>query len=96
MSGRYSWPLVVNHSDKLSGFVAVAPVGIVSFEAQLQGVALPTLAIWGSNDSIVPVAQAKRLCQQMPDAELNVGVILYGCPQSFVICGQRINFISIY
>jgi pimeloyl-ACP methyl ester carboxylesterase len=70
MSGRYSLPLVVNHSDKLTGFVAVAPVGIVSFEAQLPTVAVPTLAIWGSNDSIVPVAQADRLCQQMPDAEL--------------------------
>jgi pimeloyl-ACP methyl ester carboxylesterase len=69
MSGRYSLPLVVNHSDKLSGFVAVAPVGIVSFEAQLPGAAVPTLAIWGSNDSIVPVAQAERLCKVMPHAE---------------------------
>jgi pimeloyl-ACP methyl ester carboxylesterase len=36
----------------------------------LQGVTLPTLAVWGSNDQIVPVEQAERLCQQMPHARL--------------------------
>ena len=39
-------------------------------EAQLQGVELPALAIWGSNDGIVPVEQGKRLARLMPHATL--------------------------
>jgi abhydrolase domain-containing protein 14 len=52
MSGRYSLPLVSQNPEKLGGFVAVAPVGIPKFLGQLTGIKLPTLAIWGSNDSI--------------------------------------------
>src|SRR5258707_299204 len=68
LSGSYSFPLVVNHPNKLAGFVAVAPVGIATYEQQLQGNPLPTLAIWGSNDHIVPVEQAELLCQLLPHA----------------------------
>ena len=69
MSGRYSLPLVTRHPEKLSGFVAVAPVTIPSYEDQLKGIDLPTLAIWGSDDSIVPVNQAERLVRLMANAE---------------------------
>jgi abhydrolase domain-containing protein 14 len=69
MSGRYSLPLVAHHPERLAGFVPVAPVGIPSFEGQLKGNPLPTLAIWGSNDQIVPVEQADRLCRLMPKAQ---------------------------
>jgi abhydrolase domain-containing protein 14 len=68
MSGNYSFPLVVNYPDKLAGFVAVAPVGISTYKQQLRGNPLPTLAIWGSNDQIVPVEQADLLCQLLPHA----------------------------
>jgi pimeloyl-ACP methyl ester carboxylesterase len=68
MSGNYSLPLVVQHPEKLKGFVPVAPVGIPTYEKQLKGITLPTLAIWGSNDQIVPVTQAERLCHLMPNA----------------------------
>jgi pimeloyl-ACP methyl ester carboxylesterase len=68
MSGRYSLPVVANEPDKLSGFVAVAPVGIANFDKQLAGIALPTLAIWGRNDHIIPIEQADLLCRLMPNA----------------------------
>ena len=68
MSGQYSLPLVVNHPEQVGGLVAVAPVGIPTFEAQLANTAVPILAIWGSNDHIVPVTQAQRLCQITPQA----------------------------
>lgn len=68
MSGQYSLPLVVNHPEQVGGLVAVAPVGIPTFEAQLANISVPILAIWGSNDHIVPVTQAERLCQIMPNA----------------------------
>jgi pimeloyl-ACP methyl ester carboxylesterase len=68
MSGKYSLPVVANYPEKLAGFVPVAPVGIPTLEKQLQDIELPTLAIWGSNDRIVPVEQADRLGQLMPNA----------------------------
>ena len=67
MSGQYSLPLIAQHSHKLRGFVAVAPVGIDRYKEQLQGISLPTLAIWGSNDRIVPVSQADILLQTIPN-----------------------------
>ena len=69
MSGRFSLPLVSQHPERLKGFVAVAPVAISHFADQLQGVNLPTLAIWGSNDRVVPPEQADLLCDLMPRAE---------------------------
>jgi pimeloyl-ACP methyl ester carboxylesterase len=69
MSGNYSLPVVVHHPEKLKGFVAVAPVGISRFRKQLRGLDLPTLAVWGSNDRIVPVAQADWLVELMPKAQ---------------------------
>ncbi len=72
MSGGYSLPLVAQQPEKLKGFVPVAPVSIPTYEKQLQGIILPTLAIWGSNDQIVPVEQGERLCQLMPNARMVV------------------------
>lgn len=69
MSGNYSLPLVVHHAEKLSGFVAIAPVGIQRYQQQLKGISLPTLAIWGSNDRIIPPQQADLLVESMPNAE---------------------------
>lgn len=69
ISGIYSLPLVITHWDKLRGFVAVAPVGISGFSKQLKGIELPTLAIWGINDKIVPVTQADLLLKIMPKTQ---------------------------
>ncbi|WP_013323719.1 alpha/beta fold hydrolase [Gloeothece verrucosa] len=67
MSGGYSLPLVASHPDKLRGFVAVAPVGIGKYREQLKGIETPTLAIWGSNDRLIPVSDADLLVQLMPN-----------------------------
>lgn len=68
MSGCYSLPVVAHHSHKLTGLVAVAPVGISQLAPQLQGINLPTLAIWGSNDRVVPMQHADWLVKIMPQA----------------------------
>ena len=72
MSGGYSLPLVARHPDKLCGFVAVAPVRISRYEPELVGNQLPTLALWGSDDRIVPLEQAERLVRALPNARLVV------------------------
>ncbi|MEC4985613.1 MAG: alpha/beta hydrolase [Oscillatoria sp. PMC 1068.18] len=67
MSGGYSLPFLVNYPEKLSGFVAIAPVALASYQQQLQGIELPTLAIYGSKDRMVK--DADIFVQTMPNAE---------------------------
>jgi pimeloyl-ACP methyl ester carboxylesterase len=69
MSGTYSLPFLVDHSEQLQGFVAVAPVGIMKMSQKLAEIEVPTLAIWGSDDQIVPLEQANLLVKLMPQAE---------------------------
>ncbi|VXD25797.1 conserved hypothetical protein [Planktothrix serta PCC 8927] len=72
MSGNYSLPFIAQHSDRLRGFVAVAPVKIPQMAEHLQGISLPTLAMWGSDDKIVSLDHAELLQQFM----LNVQTII--------------------
>ncbi len=64
-SGGYSLPVVADDPSCLSGFVAIAPTNIPDYAERLKGNPLPTLAIWGSNDEIVPVENADLLCRSM-------------------------------
>jgi pimeloyl-ACP methyl ester carboxylesterase len=65
MSGSYSLPLATEDPSRISGFVAVAPVGIVKHESMLTRIAVPVLAIWGENDTLIPQAQADLLVRSV-------------------------------
>ncbi|MEC4984991.1 MAG: alpha/beta hydrolase [Oscillatoria sp. PMC 1068.18] len=67
LSGLYSLPFVANYSDKLKGFVSIAPVGILKFSQQLKGNKLATLAFCGSKDLMT--AQDDNLVKLMPNAK---------------------------
>jgi len=77
MSGGYSLPFVVKYADKLGGFIPIAPVKIREYEQGLEGIEMPTLAIWGSNDTaaqslrdrIVSIAEADLIVRRMPKAQ---------------------------
>ena len=51
--------------ERVSGFVAVAPVGIPQFAAQLRRISAPVLAIWGENDTLIPQEQADLLVRSV-------------------------------
>ncbi len=61
MSGRFSLPFVTEHPDQVSGFVAVAPVEITKYEKKLGQITCPVLAVWGENDTTIPVEHADVL-----------------------------------
>jgi pimeloyl-ACP methyl ester carboxylesterase len=68
MSGRYSLPLVTGHPERIAGFVAVAPVGIPAHRQKLKQITVPMLAIWGRNDTVIPLAHADLLIEEVPGA----------------------------
>lgn len=75
MSGAFSFPLVIRASDRVLGFVPVAPGGIRSNAKALRQVSVPTLIIWGENDRIIPLEESDVLAAAITDSRR---VILQG------------------
>ena len=68
MSGHFSLPLVTGNPDRLAGFAAVAPAGLVNYRDRLKDISVPVLAIWGGADHVVPMAHQDMLAQLAPEA----------------------------
>jgi abhydrolase domain-containing protein 14 len=71
MSGRFAFPLLAEHPDRLTGFVAVAPVGIEEWADRLgpASTAVPALLVWGEKDRVVPVSLARHLADRLSRSE---------------------------
>jgi pimeloyl-ACP methyl ester carboxylesterase len=61
MSGRFALPQVTEEPQRVSVFVAVAPVGIPQYRESLDRITAPVLAVWGEDDDIIPLEQADLL-----------------------------------
>lgn len=70
MSGGYALPFIIAHPERLTGFVAVAPVAIGTHRERLHEITAPVLAIWGEQDRIVPISDAELLVRTVKRGKL--------------------------
>ena len=68
MSGAFSFPLVIRATDRVLGFVPVAPAGIDANVKALEKVSVPTLIVWGENDQIIPLEESVVLTAAITDS----------------------------
>jgi pimeloyl-ACP methyl ester carboxylesterase len=72
MSGRFTFPYLLAHPERVAGFVPVAPVGAVEYAARLRACPVPALVVWGERDSVFPTSQARPLADAFVDARVLV------------------------
>jgi len=61
MSGRFSLPLATERSDLIGAYIPVAPAGIKTRRDHLRQIAVPTLIVWGTHDTVIPLSQSDAL-----------------------------------
>lgn len=69
MSGGFSFPLVVRATERVLGFVPVAPGGIDANYRALKKISVPTLILWGENDEIIPLEKSDVLAAAITDSK---------------------------
>jgi abhydrolase domain-containing protein 14 len=74
-SGNLSFPLILDHPDKVSGYIPIAPVGVKQYASKLKDNPVPALIIWGDLDRLFPVSMAPSLAAGFKTARV---VILSG------------------
>jgi abhydrolase domain-containing protein 14 len=60
-SGNLSFPLILDHPEKVSGYIPIAPVGVKKYASQLKENPVPALVVWGQRDQLFSPALAKTL-----------------------------------
>lgn len=68
MSGAFAFPLVIRATDRVAGFVPVAPAAIDAHLDALERVEVPTLVVWGENDEIIPLEKSDQLAAAITDS----------------------------
>lgn len=72
MSGGYAFPFLIEHPDRVSHFLPVAPVHIERHLDAVRKIDVPTLALWGGDDHLIPPEVGRQLVAAMPHADLRV------------------------
>ncbi len=75
LGGAYALSLYFAHPGLVSGLVLVGTVGVDTFRDRFQEIAVPTLLIWGGQDTVSPLDNAHLLQKQILNSRL---VILVG------------------
>ena len=61
MSGSFSFPLILERPDLVSGYVPIAPVRAPEYAKQIKDSSVKTLVVWGEKDRLFPPSQAQIL-----------------------------------
>ena len=77
MGALYAFPYAVAHPDEVAGLVPVAPAALDEWLPKLRDCPVPALVVWGSADTIVPVARADELAAALKNSRT---LILEGAP----------------
>ena len=77
MGGLFAFPYAVAHPDDVAGLVPVAPAGLDEWLPKLKDCPVPALVVWGSADTIMPVARADDLVAALKNSRK---LILEGAP----------------
>jgi abhydrolase domain-containing protein 14 len=72
MSGGFAFPFLIQHPERASGFVPVAPGGVDHYEAELSRIRIPTLILWGDNDTVIPLALGEMMASKIEGSRLHV------------------------
>ena len=88
-SGWYAFPLLLEHPERIRGFVSVASRGIRTYREFLPQLNFPVLAVWGEKDDLVPVENADLLTASVPDGRKVV--IPEGSHASYLSDPERFN-----
>ncbi|WP_373501613.1 alpha/beta fold hydrolase [Desulfococcus sp.] len=88
-SGWYAFPYILEHPERVRGFVSAASRGIRKYREYLGRLRFPVLALWGEKDDLVPVERADILVASVPDGRKVV--IPEGTHASYLSDPERFN-----
>jgi len=72
MSGRISLDFALKYPEFVGGLVLIGAVGVQERSEQLDTIRILCLILWGSNDTVSPLAYARLLHQRIPGAQLRI------------------------
>ncbi len=70
MSGSFSFPLILERPDLVSGYVPIAPVRAPEYAKQIEDSPVKILVVWGERDRLFPPSQARVLAACFLDANI--------------------------
>ncbi len=88
-SGWYAFPYLLEHPEKIRGFVSVASRGIRKYREHLPRLHFPVLAVWGEKDDLIPIENADLLAAAVPNGRKVI--IPEGTHASYLSDPERFN-----
>ena len=72
MSGRIGIEFAIAHPDMLGGLVLIGAVGVKENKGNLAEINIPSLIVWGGEDTISPIENGHLLHQEIKDSNFFV------------------------